>query len=48
MWELIAQGCSVKEISRRLARQFHISRARVEADAVELIRQLEAESILTS
>jgi hypothetical protein len=48
MWELIVQGCSAKEVSRRLAPQFHISRARVEADAAELIRQLEAESILTS
>ena len=48
MWELVADGCSAREVAERLAGQFETSRERLEADAAELIRQLEAEAILRS
>ena len=48
MWELVAEGCSAKEVAERLAGQLETSRERLEADAAELIRQLEAEAVLRS
>src|SRR5215813_13134925 len=48
MWQLVADGCSAREVAERLAGQFETSRERLEADAAELIRQLEAEAILRS
>ena len=48
MWRLVADGCSAREVAERLAGQFETSRERLEADAAELIRQLEAEAILRS
>jgi SAM-dependent methyltransferase len=48
MWELVADGCSAREVAERLAGQFETSRERLEADAAELIRQLEAEAVLRS
>jgi len=46
MWELINDGCSPKEVAERLAAHFDASKERLEADAAELIRQLEAEAVL--
>jgi|GEM_PF-3882412 len=46
MWELINDGCSAKEVAERLAAHFDASKERLEADAAELIRQLEAEAVL--
>ena len=48
MWELIADGCSAREVAERLAGQFEISKERLEADAAEFIRLLEAEAVLRS
>ncbi len=48
MWELVAHGCSAKEVAERLSGQFETSTERLEADAAELIRQLEAEAVLKS
>ena len=46
MWELVADGCSAREVAERLSGQFETSQERLEADAAELIRQLEAEAVL--
>jgi SAM-dependent methyltransferase len=48
MWELVANGCSPKEVADCLSGQFETSRERLEADAAELIRQLETEAVLKS